>query len=264
MCNGRPPVPTASLWKRVRPRFTSLMGRMHDADRLWEHAGQRAEQQHLPDAAGGIYAVKALHDALVSNCSAARDSAHTWTGARPFGGDRSRRGAGFGAMRRNRPRPQGNGTIGRGGAQQHPGQRNLPARSEGRSRPSAAPSGTGRGAVVSGRSLLAGDQGSASSRPSIVRDEKSAAGRNRLRAGNPVSSSGVWARERPVRRRLPTTLSACWERPAPRPRPTVRRPDGATNNCSRSGRMPTPISSPRRKPGASRRLWRLKRTESDA
>jgi len=51
-------------------------GRMHDADRLWEHAGQRAEQQHLPDAAGGIYAVKAVHDALVSNCSAARDSAH--------------------------------------------------------------------------------------------------------------------------------------------------------------------------------------------
>jgi hypothetical protein len=47
---------------------------MHDADRLWEHAGQRAEQQHLPDAAGGIYA-KAVHDALVSNCSAARDSA---------------------------------------------------------------------------------------------------------------------------------------------------------------------------------------------
>jgi len=51
-------------------------GRMHDADRLWEHAGQRAEQQHLSDAAGGIYAVKALHDALVSNCSAARDFAN--------------------------------------------------------------------------------------------------------------------------------------------------------------------------------------------
>jgi eukaryotic-like serine/threonine-protein kinase len=52
------------------------MGRMHDADRLWEHSGQRAEQQHLPDAAGGIYAVKALHDALVSNCAAARDFAN--------------------------------------------------------------------------------------------------------------------------------------------------------------------------------------------
>src|SRR5712692_1907719 len=52
-----------------------FLGRIHDADRLWEHAGQRAEQQHLPDAAGGIHAVKAVHDALVSNCSAARDSA---------------------------------------------------------------------------------------------------------------------------------------------------------------------------------------------
>jgi len=52
------------------------MGRMHDADRLWEHAAPRAEQQHLPDAAGGIYSVKAVHDALVSDCSAARDSAH--------------------------------------------------------------------------------------------------------------------------------------------------------------------------------------------
>jgi eukaryotic-like serine/threonine-protein kinase len=51
-------------------------GKMHDADRLWDHAGQRAEQQHLPDSAGGIYSVKAVHDALVSNCSAARDSAH--------------------------------------------------------------------------------------------------------------------------------------------------------------------------------------------
>ncbi|MGH9502614.1 MAG: protein kinase domain-containing protein, partial [Terriglobales bacterium] len=53
-----------------------FMGRMHDADQHWEHAAQRAEQQHFPDAAGGLYAVKALHDALVFNCSAARDFAH--------------------------------------------------------------------------------------------------------------------------------------------------------------------------------------------
>jgi serine/threonine protein kinase/Flp pilus assembly protein TadD len=52
------------------------MGRMHDADRVWEHAAVRAEQQHLPDAAGGIYAVRALHDALVSNCSAGREFAN--------------------------------------------------------------------------------------------------------------------------------------------------------------------------------------------
>ena len=52
------------------------LGKMHEADRQWEQAGQKAEQQHLSDAAGGLYAVKALHDALVSNCSAARESAH--------------------------------------------------------------------------------------------------------------------------------------------------------------------------------------------
>ncbi len=72
-------------WAAVRPDGFTVeagaatiyfsMGRMHDADRLWEHAAQRADQQHLPDASGGIYSVKALHDALVSNCSAARDSA---------------------------------------------------------------------------------------------------------------------------------------------------------------------------------------------
>jgi serine/threonine protein kinase/Flp pilus assembly protein TadD len=50
-------------------------GKMHDADHAWEHAAQRAEQEHLPDAAGGLYSVKALHDALVSNCTAARDAA---------------------------------------------------------------------------------------------------------------------------------------------------------------------------------------------
>ncbi len=73
-------------WAAVRPDGFTIeagaatiyfsMGRMHDADRLWEHAAQRADQQHLPDAAGGLYSVKAVHDALVSNCSAARDSAH--------------------------------------------------------------------------------------------------------------------------------------------------------------------------------------------
>jgi eukaryotic-like serine/threonine-protein kinase len=84
--SGRPDWEKHIQWAAARPdgftveagaaTFYFFQGRMHDADRLWEHAGQRAEQQHLPDAAGGIYATKALHDALVSNCSAARDSAH--------------------------------------------------------------------------------------------------------------------------------------------------------------------------------------------
>ncbi len=52
------------------------LGRMHEADQHWENAAKRAEQQHIPDAAGLVYSVKAVHDALVSNCSAARDAAH--------------------------------------------------------------------------------------------------------------------------------------------------------------------------------------------
>jgi serine/threonine protein kinase len=53
-----------------------FLGRMHEADLRWASAAQRAEQQHFSDSAGGLYAVKALHDALVSNCGAARDAAH--------------------------------------------------------------------------------------------------------------------------------------------------------------------------------------------
>ena len=52
------------------------LGKMHDADQQWTQGAQRAEQQHLTDAAGGMYAIKAVHDALVSNCAAARESAH--------------------------------------------------------------------------------------------------------------------------------------------------------------------------------------------
>jgi hypothetical protein len=49
---------------------------MHEADQIWEQAAQKAEQQHIPDSAGGTYAVKAVHDALIGNCGAARDAAH--------------------------------------------------------------------------------------------------------------------------------------------------------------------------------------------
>ena len=59
-------------------------GKLHSADQRWEHAAQRAEQQHLNDAAGGIYALRAVHDALASNCPSARDAAH-----RALGRDRS-------------------------------------------------------------------------------------------------------------------------------------------------------------------------------
>jgi serine/threonine protein kinase len=53
-----------------------FLGRMRAADQQWEQAAKRAEEQHLPDAAGGNYAMKAIHDALTSNCSGAREAAH--------------------------------------------------------------------------------------------------------------------------------------------------------------------------------------------
>jgi len=52
------------------------LGRMHEADQHWEQAAKRAEQQHIPDAAGSLYSVKAVHDALVSNCGAAKNAAY--------------------------------------------------------------------------------------------------------------------------------------------------------------------------------------------
>jgi serine/threonine protein kinase len=51
-------------------------GKLHAADQQWEHSAQRAEQQHFVDAAGSFYALRAVHDALASNCAAARDAAH--------------------------------------------------------------------------------------------------------------------------------------------------------------------------------------------
>ena len=52
------------------------LGRMHEADQYWDQSARQAEQRHLSDTAGGLYALKAVHDALVSNCTAARDAAH--------------------------------------------------------------------------------------------------------------------------------------------------------------------------------------------
>ena len=51
-------------------------GKIHLADQQWAHAAQRAEQQHLADSAGTFYGLKAVHDALASDCAGARDAAH--------------------------------------------------------------------------------------------------------------------------------------------------------------------------------------------
>ena len=82
---GRPDWDKQLQWAAPRPEGFSIeatagninffLGKLHIADQQWSHAAQRAIQQHLPDAAGGIYALKAVHDALASNCAGARDSA---------------------------------------------------------------------------------------------------------------------------------------------------------------------------------------------
>ena len=56
--------------------INSFIGKMHAADGQFQHSAQRAEQQHLADSAGGIYSLKAIRDALASNCAGARDAAH--------------------------------------------------------------------------------------------------------------------------------------------------------------------------------------------
>src|SRR5256886_11705939 len=71
-----PPRGPPVLWWRSWLGTYFFAGKIHAADQQWEHAAQRAEQQHLPDAAGTFYALKAVHDALVSDCAAARTAAH--------------------------------------------------------------------------------------------------------------------------------------------------------------------------------------------
>jgi len=84
--SGRPDWEKQIQWAAPRPdgftlegsaaTFYMFQGRMHEADQHWEQAARRAEQQHFPDSAGAFYSVRALHDALVSNCAGARDAAH--------------------------------------------------------------------------------------------------------------------------------------------------------------------------------------------
>jgi serine/threonine protein kinase/Flp pilus assembly protein TadD len=90
LISGRPDWEKHVQWAANRPdgfivqasaaTLYLYLGEMHEADQQWEQAAKKAEQQHLPDAAGGLYAIKAMHDALVSNCSAARESAHRGLG----------------------------------------------------------------------------------------------------------------------------------------------------------------------------------------
>ncbi|HEY8670215.1 MAG TPA: protein kinase [Terriglobales bacterium] len=53
-----------------------FLGKAHLAGQQWEHSAQRAVQQHLPDAAGAFYGLKAVHAAFTSDCVTARAAAH--------------------------------------------------------------------------------------------------------------------------------------------------------------------------------------------
>jgi serine/threonine protein kinase len=68
--------PAGFMVESVAGNINYFVGKIRAADQQWEHAAQRAEQQHFADSAGGFYAFRAVHDALASNCTAARDSAH--------------------------------------------------------------------------------------------------------------------------------------------------------------------------------------------
>ncbi len=53
-----------------------FLGKLHLASQQWQHSAERALQQHLPDTAGTLYGLQAIHEALASNCATARESAH--------------------------------------------------------------------------------------------------------------------------------------------------------------------------------------------
>ncbi len=53
-----------------------FLGKMHQAEKEWELGATRAQQEHIPDAAGTSYALLALHDALIGNCNGSRGAAH--------------------------------------------------------------------------------------------------------------------------------------------------------------------------------------------
>jgi serine/threonine protein kinase/Flp pilus assembly protein TadD len=70
------PKPGGFLVESGAGNIDFYIGKLHAASQYWQHAGQRASQQHLPDAAGTSYALDAVHEALSSKCSAAREAAH--------------------------------------------------------------------------------------------------------------------------------------------------------------------------------------------
>ena len=83
---GRPDWEKQEQWSSAHPsgfmmdataaNINFSLGKIRAANQGWSHAAQRAAQQQFPDMAGSLYAVMALNNALVSNCTSGRDFAH--------------------------------------------------------------------------------------------------------------------------------------------------------------------------------------------
>ncbi len=70
------PRPGGFLVDTIAAGVNFFQGRVRLAEQQWEHAAQRALQQHLTDTAGAIYSVEAVQAAMISNCTMARSAAH--------------------------------------------------------------------------------------------------------------------------------------------------------------------------------------------
>jgi tetratricopeptide (TPR) repeat protein len=69
------PKPGGFLVEGAAGTINFFLGKLHLASQQWQHSAERALQQHLPDSAGTFYGLIAVHEALASNCAAARESA---------------------------------------------------------------------------------------------------------------------------------------------------------------------------------------------
>ncbi|HEV2114516.1 MAG TPA: protein kinase [Terriglobales bacterium] len=70
------PRPGGFVVEGVTGNIDFFMGKATTAAQQWEHSGQRALQEHLPDTAGSYYALLAVHAAFTSDCPTARSAAH--------------------------------------------------------------------------------------------------------------------------------------------------------------------------------------------
>lgn len=69
------PRPEGFVVEAVLGNINFFAGKARLAGQQWEHAAQRALQQHLPDAAGALYALNAAQAAFASDCTTARTTA---------------------------------------------------------------------------------------------------------------------------------------------------------------------------------------------